>query len=645
MLTPHKWTRLVRNVIFVVLGTIVCYQTYLVVNNYIRQWRMPIWRLRYESSFSRSAVFILSNEGADFLRFINTILPSGVKVVPPEKSGAFSEQSIMQFFMLDKSIMLCPSGEARIDCLSRPDKYLIATTAYPPHESDINKTFIAYPNANADYPYEGIYVPRDYVKGTYSAVYPETYNILRTILCDVGILLAWFLLGGLIASSITRNPTHPLIYILGFPVGMGVFTWVLFIVCLLGAPLTLWTVSITYVGLLLLAIISAWSLIRTVKIPRISLATQIQKIRKYPFNPLTLGIFILFGFLFLALIYIGVGRGYSTFDDMAIWSLKGYYMAYKHDLLAAIDASGHGLSYPLNISLAISSFYLIDQDLLPGSKLTFLSIFLSMLICIYWFLRKNNISVVLAGLCILLVLSTPVVFEYATSGFANMPFTCYLIIGTLLGILGVTQNNKGFLYSSGLALSLAGWTRPEGIGFAFFLACLVVIFAWKQQIKHHQLLAYLLITIFFCGTWMALGARYFQGDEIGTTIHMSIQALKDGTFSPGTFWLVLEYAWHQFNSLNIWGIIIPLSMIATICLLPVAIRRKSIPPLILITASLSTFLIPLFMFVAKYYGGTHNFVRFLDVSFDRAQFPAIILLITAFTLMIGLYSDQHAEVK
>ena len=99
MLTAQRWTRLIRTVIFVVLGIIVCYQTYLVVNHYIRQWRMPIWRLRYESSFSRSAVFILSSEGADFLRFVNKILPPGVKVVPPEKSGAFSEQSIMQFFM------------------------------------------------------------------------------------------------------------------------------------------------------------------------------------------------------------------------------------------------------------------------------------------------------------------------------------------------------------------------------------------------------------------------------------------------------------------------------------------------------------------------------------------------------------------
>jgi hypothetical protein len=187
----------------------------------------------------------------------------------------------------------------------------------------------------------------------------------------------------------------------GFPVGMGGFTWALFIVCLLGAPLTLWTVSITYVGLLLLAIISAWSLIRAIKIPEISLTTQMRSLGSIRFNPLALGLFILFSFLFLALIYIGVGRGHSTFDEMAIWSLKGYYMAYKHDLLAAIDASGNGLSYPLNISLAISSFYVIDQDLLPGSKPAFLSIFLSMLICIYWCLRKNNISVVLAGLCII----------------------------------------------------------------------------------------------------------------------------------------------------------------------------------------------------------------------------------------------------
>jgi hypothetical protein len=50
------------------------------------------------------------------------------------------------------------------------------------------------------------------------------------------------------------------------------------------------------------------------------------------------------------------------------------------------------------------------------------------------------------------------------------------------------------------------------------------------------------------------------------------------------------------------------------------------------------------MFVAKYYGGTHDFAGFLNVSFDRAQFPGIILLIIALIIMIGMYSGHHAEV-
>ncbi len=645
MLTNQRWTNIIRHGITAVLGVIILYQTYLVANNYLREWRMPIWRLRNESSFYRSAVFILSSEGADFLRFINTILPPGVKVVPPENSGPFSEQSIMQFFLLDKSIMLCPGGEARIPCLSKPDKYLIATTAYPPHESDINKTFIAYPNASVDYPYEGIYVPQGYVYGSYSPIYPETFNILSTVLCDLGILLAWFLLGGLVVTNIIRNPVHPLVFIMGFPVGMGVFTWTLFIVCLLGAPLTLLTISITYVGLLLLVLIPAWGLIRAAKPSGFSLFSRIRKINIQRINPVVLGLCILCGFLVLALLYIGVGRGYSTFDDMAIWSLKGYYMAYKQNLLAAIDASGHGLSYPLNISLAVSTFFLIDQDLLPGSKLALIAIFLSMLACIYWFLKKYNIPDVLAGICVLLVLSTPVIFTYATFGFANIPFASYLVIGTMLGILGVTQKNKSFLYASGLSLSLAGWTRPEGIGFALFLSCLMILFAWKRVGSRNQLLAFLLITLFFCGIWLALGFRYFQGDEIGTTIRLSLQALKDGSASPVAFWLVLEYAWRQIFSLNTWGIIVLLALFVTLCLLPVAIREKSVSAIILFTASLGTFIIPLIMFVAKYYSETHNFTRFLSVSFERAQFPAIILLIITFIVMIGVYSDRHLEVK
>jgi hypothetical protein len=630
-----KFIHSLRILGIVLISVVACIQVYLTVNNYIRLWRMPIWRLRNESSFNRSAVFFFSPEGADFLRFLNSILPSGVKVVPAEYSGGFSTQSILQFFMLDKTIMVCPGGEAGIMCLSKPDKYLIATTAYPPHESDIDKTFIPYPNADADYPYEGIYVPRDYIEGSYSAVYPETYNIPLTLLCDLGILLAWFLLGWLIISIILREPTHPLAFIAGFPIGMGIFTWMLFIISLLGAPLTLWTVSITYTGLLLVALFLARRLIRSLRIPKPSLSRLNAVIKNTKFNPLSLVLCALLGFLLLSIIYIGVGRGYSTFDDMVIWSLKGYYMAFKHDLFVASEASGHGLSYPLNLSLAISTFYLIDQDLLPGSKITYILLFFSMLACVYWFLRKNNIPWLLSGLGLLLIISTPVIFEYATSGFANIPFTSYLVIGTLLSIMGVFQNRSRFLYAGGLALSLAGWTRPEGIGFALSLACVIGIFYLRQRKEFHKMIIYLLLTLSLCGTWILLGYQHFQQDEIGFAVKAVVQAISDGTFSWSSVLFTINYALSQFAKINLWGLVVPISVLFLIVFSPVAIRRKMVIALAIALASLATYLIPLGMFVTKYYQVQDGYMEFLSTSFDRAQFPAVILLILALILVIG----------
>ncbi len=54
----NKAGRIFYTLILTLLSAVICYQTYLTTNDYIRQWRMPIWRLRHESSFNRSAVFL-----------------------------------------------------------------------------------------------------------------------------------------------------------------------------------------------------------------------------------------------------------------------------------------------------------------------------------------------------------------------------------------------------------------------------------------------------------------------------------------------------------------------------------------------------------------------------------------------------------
>ena len=631
----NKAGQIFYTLILALLSAIICYQTYLTTNDYIRQWRLPIWRLRHESSFNRSAVYFLTSEGADFLDFINSIIPPAVKVVLPEHSGPFSEQSILQFFMLDKTVMFCPSGAAGIACLSKPDKYLLATTTYPPHESDIDKVFIPYPDADPNYPYEGVYIPKDYQEGVYSAVYPSSYNFFLGLLCDVGILLAWFLLGWLITTAILRDAFHPVALIIGFPIGMGVYTWAVFVVSLLGAPLTIWTILITYLGLLLTVTCFLWRSHIKLPFPKVALTKGLSILKQLRPSPMVIGICVLSTFLLLALLYIGVGRGYSTFDDMAIWSLKGYYMAFKHDLFAATEASGHGLSYPLNLSLAISTFYLIDQDLLPGSKIAYFLLFLSMLTCIYWFLRENKIPRVLTGLSILLLICTPVIFKYATYGFANIPFTSYIVIGLLISIMGVINNKPSLLYSGGLVLSLAGWTRPEGIVFTIVLACVITVLAIYRRFKFQQLLYYFLISLSLSGTWIIMGFRYFTDDEIGLAVSSLIQAFSSGTFSWASVWTTINYSWERYTSVSDWGYVIPVALLLIIFMTPVIVRRIRQVPMAILAASLLTYLLPLGMFVAKSQQNAEGYLVFLSVSFDRALFPSVIFLIITLALILG----------
>jgi len=640
MITRSQIQRVIGRLIFITAFMVVAIQMYHTVNDYVRYMRMPIWRMRTSTSFARSAELLLTPKGAGFLKFIQGVIPPNSKVVIPLFAGPFSEQSIMQFFMMDQSIFGCPRVN-QIECLSKRDKFLIATFNYPPDESDINKTLITYPEINELYPYKGVYLADNYAAGEYGAIYPDKYNIPLTALCDFGILLGWFLLGWVILAVITRKYYHPLTLIPAFPLGMGVFTWSVFLACLAGAPLNMWTLIIVYILLIIpLGILALQS--RQASPGVLELFQKYWSgIKRSRINPLTLliGIFIIL--FILMLVYIAVGRGYSTFDDMAIWSLKGYYMAFKNDLFAAGQASGHGLSYPLNLPLAISSFFLVDMDLLPGSKLAYILLFISMLTCCYWFFRKHNIPRKLAFLGILLIISTPIIFYYATLGFANIPFACYLVIGTLLSIYGITTKQTKLLYTSGVVLSLAGWTRPEGIGFSLFLAILVGLFGLRNRLKLSTIVIFLLSSISLSGIWMILGIRYIQGDEIGYALRSLIQAIKTGSFSFSPIWMTLAYSWEQFTTINNWGYVVPLTLIIIIGLMVGLLHREKVVALTVTLAALGTFLIPLFMFVTKYFQEPDNYLGFLSVSFDRAQFPAVIFLVLAAILFTGSLYPTH----
>lgn len=227
------------------------------------------------------------------------------------------------------------------------------------------------------------------------------------------------------------------------------------------------------------------------------------------------------------------------------------------------------------------------------------------------------------------------IFKYATYGFANIPFTSYIVIGLLISIMGVINNKPSLLYSGGLVLSLAGWTRPEGIVFTIVLACVITVLAIYRRFKFQQLLYYFLISLSLSGTWIIMGFRYFTDDEIGLAVSSLIQAFSSGTFSWASVWTTINYSWERYTSVSDWGYVIPVALLLIIFMTPVIVRRIRQVPMAILAASLLTYLLPLGMFVAKSQQNAEGYLVFLSVSFDRALFPSVIFLIITLALILG----------
>lgn len=623
--------RSVLYLVCILIGVVALRQTFTTLNDYARLWHRAFWRMRAETSFSRSAVFYMPDE-VDFLRFVSSIVPSAgtVVVVPEEEVRGFSSQNIMQFFLLDRAIMACgDSGQETIDCLKVEYHFIPAINDFPPQEAVEGKRFIPYQSGEGKF--KGIYVPADYVQLPPT---PEPfYNPFLTLLLDTLVLGALFLLGYLAVCVILGKVNTLPALMLSFPFGMGLYSWALFVWSWAGGRLELSTVILVYLVLSGLLFMVRW--IQTGSNPlkkdlikgSFSISPQNWKL-----NPIEVIALCGIGLLFLVAVILSVGRGYSLFDDMAIWSLKGYYIGEKGTIFAARKASGHGLAYPLNISLIVTVFWLISGDLLPGSKFLFPLLTGSLLLGCFWFWKKRGTPRMMAILGMFLLLSVPEIYKYTTFGFANMPFTVYLVLGTLWSIEGLLQNDLRVLLTGGLLLSLAGWTRPEGLWFAYLIALTLLFFVTFWRAKLHHLFLWLLSIGSLSGIWLSFGAQYMGNSALGRALRALVAAWQANEISFESLNTMRNYAIEWFSSPDYWGWIIPITLLLLVLVLPMAILKKDFLGLVLLAVMLTAALVPAFLFFAKSVSDT-NFPMFLSVSFNRAYFPAVFFLTLSAVLL------------
>jgi len=242
-----------------------------------------------------------------------------------------------------------------------------------------------------------------------------------------------FIFGFLVIRNLRIQPSLLEVLSLSFPIGIGLLTLILFLSSWIGVPYTKTNLIGIYISLFALLCCSAmfvWS-----KSGRHKAQSEAASAPEASLGLRMLFYSTLFLF-FLVITYLSVTRAYSTWDAIGIWGIKAYGIVKEGTIFAGERWGSHWLTYPLNITLQISIFRLLDGDVLPGSKLIFPMYFISLILGAYRFWKKH-VEWKFAALGALLLASLPIVFKHGTIGYANLPFTAYLVIGLLHVLDGI----------------------------------------------------------------------------------------------------------------------------------------------------------------------------------------------------------------
>ena len=221
---------------------------------------------------------------------------------------------------------------------------------------------------------------------------------------------------------------------LGFPLGAGIFTWSLFITSWAGVPVSIASASLSWVVLLVMAL----AIRKVIPMRQDAIREKVASRGRLPVA-LEWGVPVALSFIlgvagFAA--WLGIACAYSAGDDMAIWAVKGYGIAPQGTVWAAGHWGDHGLSYPLNLPLLIAT-YRFSGDILPASKLIAPLFYISLCIGCLRFWWQRDVSPLTASAGAIGLAATPILFEHATLGYANLPYTAYLVLGSGEAILGI----------------------------------------------------------------------------------------------------------------------------------------------------------------------------------------------------------------
>jgi hypothetical protein len=627
---PNPFSR--TRILGLLVLLIVAIQIFIIIEDYGLLWAKRIWRNRADPAMERSANLLLGESGSKYIDFLLGQTPPDATIAIPPQSVNFSEQNLLQFYLIPRAIVSCRCEETNSEkmlsqacllCLQSPGYYVPAIGSFPPQDS-LQETKVFIPATSpADF-YRGVFAPINDDQDL-SAPDPVAFKPLGSLIIDLFVLGALFAFGGALTIVITNKFDWMEMLIFSLPLGGGIYTWVLFLASWAGLPIRVPLLIVTYA--LLMAV--------TLVILRTRAETSDLELPPFPTRIFDKGnlkstiAIMAIVFVFLISVGISVGRAYSTYDGIANWALKGYAFAEFETIFAGENWGGHGIAYPQNLPLLIATFKVFSGDMLPGSKFLFPLFTLSLVLGCVSYLRGQNVSVKNATLGGLILYSIPHVFLHSTIGFANLPFTTYLVLGTLWSITGLRNSRQSTLMLGGCMFALAAWTRPEGIGFSLALVTVLIIAHWIRGVRSWHFLPWLLPVLIIPGIWLVFGAGPLNDGIAGHAFRVFTQVIGQGKFTLDNLATIITFAGQRQITPRFWGLLIP----ALGAILMLTWRRSRLTErLDLALAVFMAAAVPIgLVFVSSF--RSPDLMTLLDINWDRWLFP-FAALATVFTFSL-----------
>jgi hypothetical protein len=457
------------------------------------------------------------------------------------------------------------------------------------------------------------------------------------LIADMTIVLLITLLGSAVLFAVSRRLTFIDILAFGFPIGLGTYTFSLFVTSWMAIPLN--SASLLIVFLILILSITALIQVQRNKGKEYHLDLKIIKAGTPAWQYLA-------HFLYIALVLgnfiLSIGLAYHTWDAIALWGLKGYGIGHEGTILAATNWGNKALVYPLNIPIGISVFQILDGDLIPGSKLIFPMLFSSFGFGLYRIFTHLKVSKPYAYLGVLLIMTTPIMFEHGHIGYTNLALSYYLVFGGLLSLLFLSTGRDEFLPLAGLMLAFSIWSRPEGIFMVAVTAIPLLIISIRNRVAARQFFSLFLLSILIFTAWTVFQLFHPSDATELSVIRTFLANLLDGKVYLGPFRLVLGFLFTQIKAMDVFGIFFPMSLIIGPAILVYKFRRA---PIVLGLFGIAAFLAAavIFMYYLTWYDQS-GLNYWLNTGFNRMFMPAIVMFqFFGYFMVYVLYAENKAE--